>query len=136
MMDLGLKLGAFAALDSSVSVSAASAANGTAKDLSSSTRKPAHCRARFALSQTGTTNAARFQVRVQHSEDGTNWPDNDQGDPIFGWTAASAGADLTRGEPVAFAPKARYYRFRFDNFNATDSFSVSSEVAEDYVTDT
>ena len=27
-------------------------------------------------------------------------------------------------------------RFRFDNFNGTDSFSVSAEVAEDYVTDT
>lgn len=135
-MDLGLKLGSFASLDSSVSVSANSAANGTSKDVGSGTRKPARCRARFALTQAGTTNAARFQVRVQHSEDNSNWPDNDQGDPIFAWIASSAGADLTRSEPVVFVPKTRYYRFRFDNFNGTDSFSVSSEVAEDYVTDT
>lgn len=135
-MDLGLKLGAFAQLDNAVSVSAASAANGTSKDFGAGTRKPARCRAYFSLTQTGTTNSADLQVRLQHSDDNTNWPDNDQGDPVFSWKAASAGADLTRGEPIVFVPKARYYRFRFDNFNATDSFTVSSYVAEDYVTDT
>ena len=135
-MDLGLKLGAFASLDSGVSVSANSAANGSTKDLSSGTRKPARCRARFALTQTGTTDKADFQARVQFSEDGSNWPDNDQGDAVFTWKAATNGADLTRSQPVTFSPKTRYFRFRFDNFNASDSFSVSAEVAEDYVTDT
>lgn len=139
-MDLGLKLGAMASLDSGVSVSAGALANGTAKDLGSGTRKPARCRARFASSQSGGTDKQSIDVGVQFSEDGTNWSDDSDRDIVFTWDAnalgLSAGADLTRSVTVCFVPKARYYRFRVKNYNGTDAISFSSEVAEDYVTDT
>lgn len=130
MATLGQKQGDPESLDSAVAVSASGSANGSSKDIGANTSPQAvNVDAQFSLTQTGTTNSADFEVKVQHSNDNTNWPDNDQGEPVFSWKASSAGADLTRSEWVRFTPKRRYFRFRFTNNNATDSFTVDSSVA-------
>ena len=135
-MDIGLKaLGTYAQLDNAVSVSAANSANGSDKDLGTSSPLPMRVRAKFALTQTGTTNKASLEVRVQFFDTAATYPDNTEGDLVFSWDAnalgLSAGADLGMSVPVVFSPKGRYYRFRYKNNNGTDSFTVSAWVAED-----
>jgi hypothetical protein len=139
-MDIGLKLGSFSSLDSGVSVSAASEANGSSKDLTATDPRAARVRARFAASNSGTTDKTSLDVGVQFSEDNSTWPDNTERDIVFAWDAnalgLSAGADLTKSNPVSFVPKARYFRFRIHNYDGTDAISFSSEVALDYGTTT
>lgn len=130
MATLGQKLGAAASLDSSLSVSAGGSANGNGKDIGANTAPQAvSVEAQFSLAQTGTTDSADLEAKVQHSDDSSNWPDNDQGEPVFSWVAGSAGADLTRSEWVRFTPKRRYFRFVYTNGNGTDSFIVDSSIA-------
>lgn len=127
--EYGQKLNSYTSLDSALSVSAGSTANGTAKDIGANTSPQAvSVECEFALTQTGTTNSADLEVKVQFSDDNSTWPDTGEGDPIFTWKAGSVGADLTRSNAVSFRPKARYFRFQYKNNNGTDSFTVDSAV--------
>jgi len=129
MAEYGQLLNGFTSLDSSVSVSAGGSANGSSKDVGANTSPQAlFVESEFSVTQSGTTDQADFVVKVQYSDDNSTWPDDDQGDVVFVWNAASVGADLTRSNAVRFVPKQRYFRFRFSNGNSTDSFTVNSAV--------
>lgn len=129
-VEYGQKLGVLTSLDSGVSVSAGSSANGTGKDIgASSSPQPVKVSVQFSLTQAGNNDAADLQVLLQESDDNTNWPDDGEGFPIFSWQAGSVGEDLTRSAVIPFVPSLRYFRFHYINGNATDSFTVSAEVA-------
>jgi len=130
MTQFGQLLNSLASLDSSLTVSAGSVANGTSKDLGANINPQAlRVAVQFSLTQTATNDAADVEAIVQFSDDNSTWPDSGDGDPIWAWLAASAGADKTRTQILGFVPRARYYRFQYTNNNPSDSFDVNSETS-------
>lgn len=131
MGDIGQKLDTLSSVDSSLTVSAGGTNQGSSEDLGANTSPQAvRVAAQFALTQSGTNDKADLTVRVQFSDDGTDWPDAGEGQMIYSWSAESAGDDLTRSGLVSFVPQARYFRFEYDNGNSTDSFDMDAETAE------
>lgn len=127
----GRRLEALSTLDETLTVPASSAVNGTTKYLEKN-QFPASVALQFGISQSGTTDQADVDVSIQWSEDGINWPDDDQTAPVFSWVAANAGDDLTRSKIQPIVPLARYFRLIYTNNNGTDSFTVNSSTANHF----
>jgi len=126
---IGQSFGTTVPRDVDLVVSAGSAANGLGIDCGASDPCPIVVLGQFSVSSSSAATAAELEVRIQHSDDNQNWPDDDQGHLIFSWMAGRPGAGLGRSEFVSFRPKRRYYRFRYLNHSKTDSFTVWSRTA-------
>ena len=132
--DIGQKLGTLAALDSSLSVAAATNnVNGTYKDVGANTSpQPTVVGVQFAITNAGSTDGYDLDVRVQFSDDNTTWPDAGEGQSLGNFYSSTAGADMTRSRIITLVPLLRYFRFQYDNNNATDAVTVDSVVALHY----
>lgn len=130
MADAGLKTASLATLDATLTVAGGASGNSDSGDIGANTAaQPTDVTFQISVTQTGTTDTFSGSAKVQWSDDDTNWPDNDQGDVIFSWTAGSAGADLTRSQIISVPVAARYYRLRCTNDNGTDSVDFGIESA-------
>lgn len=131
MADAGLKTAALATLDAVLTVTAANSGNSDEGDIGANTAaQPTDITFQISVTQSGSTDTFSGSAKIQWSDTGTStWPDDDQGDVIFSWTAGSAGADLTRSQVISVPVAARYYRLRCTNDNATDSVDFGIESA-------
>ena len=130
MGNIGFAYDTLASLDSSLTVNAGATTAGSSRDLGTSNPTPALIAAQFSITNSGSTDGYDLDIRVQFSDDDTNWPDSGHGLPIDNLFHATAGQDLTRSRVYSFTPLLRYFRFEYTNNNSTDNLSVGSETAE------
>ena len=128
--DAGLKTASWATLDAVLTVAGGASGNSDSGDIGANTAAQfTDVSIQTSVTQSGSTDTADVSAKIQWSDDDTNWPDDDQGDVIFTWVAGSAGADLTRSQPVTVPVGARYFRLRATNNNGTDSVDFGFEWA-------
>ncbi len=132
MPNVGQNLGALAALDTALTVTAGGAwTSGTSRNIGASSSPQAGISvAQFSITNAGSTDGYDLDVHVQFSDDGSAWPDDGDGQPVTNFNDTTAGADKTRSRIFKFPIDLQYFRFQYRNNNATDNLSVSSETAE------
>ena len=130
----GYKLGASASVDASASVSAGGVLAGSSFDLGVNTSPQAVRNVvQFGVSNSSGVPVDGFdvEVKIQWSEDNTNWPDAGKGSVLISFVDSTVGASMTRSEWLELPePKARYGRFYYTNNNTTDAVTVNSAVAQ------
>ena len=130
----GRQLAGLTVLDSLLAVASGGAwVAGTSRDLGAATPQADQIVIQIAITNAGSTDGYSLEVAIQWSENGTTWPDlgTGEGQIIATFSNTSAGADLTRSNPVSAGPPLlRHYRLIFKNNNGTDNVTVDSWRAE------
>ena len=133
-VDYGQKMAASQVIDNGITLTAnTDNQHGSTLDLGAST-DPQSVVVRLQVTienQVGVpTDGYDVDIRIQSSEDDTNWPDDGHGQPMGNFADPAAGADLTRSEWLEFVPKCRYVRCELDNNNGADDLVFTSRYKE------
>jgi len=134
MGDAGYKLAALEVLDSGTVVSAGGTAWASSPSFGlgdNSSPQAVAADGQIGISNAGSTDGYDLEVRVQWSDNDTNWPDDGEGKIVGVWYSAVAGGDLTRSALRSLGrPKAAYGRLQYLNRNGTDNLTVTAEIAK------
>jgi len=86
--------------------------------------------AQFAIANGGTTDGYHLRAWVQWSDNGTTWPDNNQGTLVAVHINNTGGASITKSKVWDLPrPLLRYGRLCYVSDNVSDTLTITSHVA-------